>query len=49
MTFDCHCLFISFDYHSVLKFTANGSKGSMSGKFAPFGNSHATKAISIKS
>jgi hypothetical protein len=49
MTFNCHCLFISSEYHSVLKFVANGSKGLMSRKVEPSDSSHAMKAISIKS
>jgi hypothetical protein len=49
MKFDCHFLFMSLEYHNMLNFVAKGSKGFRSGKVAPFGSSHATKAISIKS
>jgi hypothetical protein len=44
-----HCLFMSLDYHNVLNFMANGSKGSMSGKVAPSGISHAMNAIKMRS
>jgi hypothetical protein len=39
---------MSLEYHNVLKFTTNGSKGSMSGKVAPSGIYQAMKEIRIK-
>jgi hypothetical protein len=48
-TLDCHCLFISLEYHSVQNFVARGLKGSMSGKVAPSGISHAMNVIRMRS
>ena len=43
MTLDCHCLFMSLEYHNVENFMASGSKGSISGKVAPSGSSQVMK------
>jgi hypothetical protein len=49
MKFDYHCLLILVEYHRVLNLASKGSNGSVSGKVAPYGISHAMKVISMTS